>query len=91
MLSPKRLGPPAQFAPVPVEAKSDSGDRAQPATKPLAEHPIAVPTTRLRAERRLPPARAKLARRPGNPLDAQARDARVQTWPCKTGGSCNWQ
>jgi hypothetical protein len=36
-------------------------------------------------------ARAKLARRHGNPLDAQAADRRIQTWPCRSGGICNWQ
>jgi hypothetical protein len=36
-------------------------------------------------------ARAKLARRHGNPLDAQAFDTRVQRWPCKSGGICNWK
>jgi len=36
-------------------------------------------------------ARAKLAKRHGNPLDAQASDTRIQTWPCRTGGICNWQ
>ena len=36
-------------------------------------------------------ARVKLARRHGNPLDAQATDTRIQTWPCRTGGICNWQ
>jgi len=36
-------------------------------------------------------ARTKLARRHGNPLDAQARDTRIQTWPCRSGGICSWQ
>jgi hypothetical protein len=36
------------------------------------------------------PARAKLARR-SNPLNAQAMDTRVQTWPCRSGGICNWK
>jgi len=36
-------------------------------------------------------ARAKLARRHGNPLDAEAKDTRIQTWPCRSGGICNWQ
>jgi hypothetical protein len=41
-------------------------------------------------------ARAKLARRHSNPLDAQARDTRIQhpriqTWPCKSGAICGWQ
>lgn len=26
-----------------------------------------------------------------NPLDAQARDPRIQVWPCKSGGICNWK
>ena len=36
-------------------------------------------------------ARTRLARRPSNPLDAQARDTRIQTWPCKSGAICGWQ
>jgi len=35
--------------------------------------------------------RAKLAQRHGNPLDAEARDTRIQVWPCQSGGICNWQ
>ncbi|WP_407159345.1 hypothetical protein [Bradyrhizobium sp. STM 3557] len=38
-------------------------------------------------------ARTKLAHRHGNPLDAQAMDTRIQTWPCRpgSGGICNWR
>lgn len=38
-------------------------------------------------------ARSKLAHRRSNPLDAQAMDTRVQTWPCKPGGGgiCSWK
>jgi hypothetical protein len=36
-------------------------------------------------------ARTKLVRRHGNPLDAQAFDTRIQAWPCKSGGICNWK
>jgi hypothetical protein len=36
-------------------------------------------------------ARTRLAHRHGNPLDAQAFDTRIQTWPCKSGGICDWQ
>ncbi|WP_213030894.1 hypothetical protein, partial [Acinetobacter baumannii] len=36
-------------------------------------------------------ARTRLAHRRSNPLDAEARDTRVQTWPCKSGGICNWR
>lgn len=49
----------------------------KPRVKPSAEPPRAA-------------ARAKLAKRHGNPLDAEARDTRIQTWPCKSGGICNW-
>jgi hypothetical protein len=40
----------------------------------------------------MPPgaARARLAHRHGNPLDAQASDTRIQVWPCRSGGICNW-
>lgn len=110
VLSPKRLGPPTQFAPVPIEAKTDrSGDAAQIRTEPRepakAERQIVVRTTRIKAAHAAPPkparaerqgehhvpARAKLARRHGSPLDAQARDTRIQTWPCRSGGICNWR
>lgn len=36
-------------------------------------------------------ARTRLAHRHGNPLDAQALDTRIQTWPCNSGGICNWK
>ena len=26
-----------------------------------------------------------------NPVEAQARETTVQTWPCKSGGICNWK
>ena len=93
VLSPKRLGPETQFAPVRIEAKTD---HAQVEPKP---EPKIVRTTRVTeapAMKRAaaPPraaARVKLARRHSNPLDAQARDTRIQTWPCKSGGICGWQ
>jgi len=36
-------------------------------------------------------ARTRLAHRHSNPLDAQAFDTRIQAWPCKSGGICDWQ
>ncbi|MBW7960812.1 hypothetical protein [Bradyrhizobium sp. BR 10261] len=36
-------------------------------------------------------ARTRLAHRHANPLDAQAMDTRIQTWPCRSGGICNWK
>jgi len=35
--------------------------------------------------------RTRLAQSHGNPLDAQAFDTRIQVWPCRSGGICNWK
>ena len=141
LLSPKPLGPPAEFAPLPVQAMSDSRSAAIPASvEPKAGLEIATPrirvarrdaqvsvaptiairTTRLAhpgaavqasvaakvtlksASRQAgiahgsgvrPPsaARSFAARSHGNPLDAEAFDTRVQVWPCKSGGICDWK
>ena len=101
VLSPKRLGPETEFAPVPVEAKADRHDGAQSAAELGADRKV-IRTTRVtvahvehprvaHVEHRRGAARVKLAKRHSNPLDAQARDTRIQTWPCKSGGICNWQ
>jgi hypothetical protein len=97
VLSPKRLGPETQFAPVRVEARSDSrpvktervvvAKEAAPrprVAEPRVEKPEHVAKPRVTA-------RTKLARPRSNPLDAQARDTRIQKWPCKSGGICGWQ
>ncbi|MEH2522631.1 hypothetical protein [Bradyrhizobium sp. AZCC 1620] len=106
LLSPKRLGPETHFAPVRVEARNDARPvktervvvpkAAAPKTQPKTHvaHARVEKPTRVAHERVAKPrgaARAKLARRHTNPLDAQARDTRIQTWPCKSGGICDWQ
>jgi len=103
VLSPKPLGPESHFEPVPVEAKADQGaekkpDQAVAATQPQArpDVPRSIATPRVHVARPLEKAhgaaRTKLAHRHhGNPLDAQAMDTRIQTWPCKSGGICNWK
>ena len=89
VLSPKPLGPSTQFAPVRIEARAD---RTSPApgraarVTPAKTH-VAAP----RAEKPRGTARTKLAQPRRNPLDAQAFDTRVQAWPCKSGGICNWK
>lgn len=91
LLSPKRLGPETQFAPVRIEARTDR--------KPVKTERVVVRKTpertadvaQVRVEKPRAAARAKLARRHSNPLDAQARDTRIQTWPCRSGGICDWQ
>jgi hypothetical protein len=54
-------------------------------------HEVTTPVAHARAERPRGAGRVKLARRHGNPLDAQALDTRIQVWPCTTGGICNWK
>ena len=91
VLSPKRLGPETQFAPVRIEARSD---RRPVKTERVIVPKEAAPKPQMAQERVEKPraaARTKLARRHSNPLDAQARDTRIQTWPCKSGGICDWQ
>lgn len=100
-LSPKPLGPPAQFEPMRGEAKTDPQSNAVDATPvPVAavpKHVNAAPKaakTRMvhaRVEKPRAPAQTKLVRRHTNPLDAQASDTRIQVWPCKSGGICNWR
>ena len=98
VLSPKRLGPETQFEPVPIEAKdgAQANANASVASKqPRRTHLAKTHVEKTRAE---PPRavvhvnpRTKLAHRHTNPLDAQARDTRIQTWPCRSGGICNWR
>lgn len=91
VLSPKRIGPPAEFAPVPVEARTDA---RQVVAEPKVEHKRVVRTSRVTESHVAKPrgaARTRLAHRRSNPLDAQAMDRSVQTWPCKSGGICNWK
>jgi hypothetical protein len=123
VLSPKPLGPPAQFVPGPLDVKVDRGsEAAQAGAEPKAEPTVAIRQPKVairepkvairepkvairqpkvaihetkvvhaRAEKPRGAARTKLARRHGNPLDAQAFDIRIQTWPCKSGGICDWK
>lgn len=95
VLSPKRLGPDAEFAPVPIEARSDRAQADPEASvwPRLPKHSthVAKPQVAKNSVAPRTPARTRLAHRHGNPLDAQARDTRIQTWPCKSGAMCGWQ
>jgi len=105
VLSPKPLGPPSGFTPGPLDVNIDRGSAdTQASVEPKgsvepkvsaeakAEPTITVHKTRVvRAEKTRGSVRAKLARRHSNPLDAQAFDTRIQVWPCKSGGICNWK
>ena|ERR1700761_2148391 len=105
VLSPTPLGPPTQFAPVAVEAKSDAarGNEVNWARDELKAEPKKVTAENVRvthprqvahvaSARPKGSARVRLTRRHSSPLDAQAMDTRIQTWPCKSGGGiCNWK
>jgi hypothetical protein len=90
LLSPKRLGPPTEFAPVRIEAMGEPRPvRTERITR--ARTRVSPHVAQARAEKPRGAARVKLARRHGNPLDAQASDTRIQVWPCKSGGICGWK
>ena len=95
VLSPKPLGPPAQFEQVRVEAKTDF--QSKPVhTTPIHVNAMPKAADKIRSVHARPdkpraPARTRLVRHHGNPLDAQASDTRIQVWPCRSGGICNWQ
>jgi hypothetical protein len=102
VLSPKPLGPTTTFAPVAVEAKGDRNSEVSWARNALKTEPRKVAVRHVRAARvhtaahvrsEKPRAAAptRLARRHTNPLDAQAFDTRIQVWPCRSGGICNWK
>jgi hypothetical protein len=103
VLSPKPLGPPTQFAPLAVEAKSDRGSEVNWARDALKTEPRKVAAenvhvthphriSHVASARPKGAGRVRLARRHSNPLDAQAMDTRIQTWPCRSGGGiCDWK
>lgn len=108
VLSPKRLGPETQFAPVALEAKGGNEAQARAApmdvpkkvaaervhvSQPKVAHAKIAHAKIAHAKSAQPrgAARTRLAHRHGNPLDAQAMDTRIQTWPCRSGGICNWK
>jgi len=81
------------------DATSDQAAEAAPApaapsppAKQVAVEKVSVAHPRVahfRAEKPRGAARTRLAHR--NPLNAQAMDTRIQAWPCKSGGICNWK
>jgi hypothetical protein len=95
VLSPRPLGPASGFAPGPLDVTADrASEGAQARTEPNGEPKVVIHNTRvvhLRAEPPRHPARTKLVKHHRNPVDAQAFDARIQVWPCKSGGICNWK
>ena len=91
VLSPKPLGPATQVAPVRIEARAERANPAPSTGAARASSAQKAEVAHQRAEKPRGAARTELARPRGNPLDAQASDPRVQAWPCKSGGICNWK
>jgi len=105
VLSPTPLGPRNQFVPMPVEAKGHARADSRSNGKTEDSYASRARATAARtarshekplatfAEKRRGAARIKLAHRHGNPLDARAQafDHRIQAWPCRSGGICNWK
>jgi len=98
------LGPPAEFAPLAVEAKGDRGSEPAWARNDLKVEPKQVPIRTVRAAqphrpthvasvKRHSAAPVRLAHRHyRDPINAQAMDTRIQTWPCRSGGGiCDWK
>lgn len=89
-LSPDPLGPPAYFEQVPIEANAPDSAAPEVNVKHVERAQIHKPRDTARAKPKTP--HPKLARRShGNPMDAQAFDTRIQVWPCRSGGICNWR
>ncbi len=77
-----------------LKSKFKTESKATPKVAPKTALKTVAPGTRVAHLRAAPPrlvARTKIAHHQLNPLDAQAFDARIQVWPCKTGGICNWK
>jgi hypothetical protein len=71
-----------------LKSAPESKFKSESKPKPVV-HSIRV--AHARGEQPSHAARTKLAQHRRNPLDAQARDTRIQVWPCRSGGICNWK
>lgn len=92
VLSPKLLGPSQTFEHVQIEARTDTKNEIDAAAdKPRTAVQKASPMLKPHRAAAAPPARSRVARKHSNPMDANAADTRVQVWPCRSGGICNWQ
>jgi len=69
-------------------AESKSAANAAPAERAVAPH-VRVAHARTEPAPHKPHTLVALHGR--NPVEAQARDTRIQVWPCKSGGICNWK
>lgn len=78
----------------PVDPKTVAAPTVRAENAPARRTALKTATSGLRvaharAERAAP--RALVALHGRSPVEAQARDTRIQVWPCRTGGICNWK
>jgi hypothetical protein len=94
-----RGGKPAQAdAELVVDPKVVAADTVRPETQsaarvePASRTAPRVRVAHARLERPAPHKPHTLVALHGrNPMEAQARDIRIQVWPCRSGGICNWK
>jgi len=71
-----------------AEPKSVAAAPVHVESKPTAKTAIRIAATGMRAAHK---PRALVALHGRNPVEAQARETRIQVWPCKSGGICGWK
>lgn len=96
VVDPKPVAAPtvhAENAPAPPAAESAPRAANKSASHAVARSAAAAPRmAHARAEQPARHAPHRLVALHGrNPMEAQARDTRIQVWPCRSGGICNWK
>jgi len=73
-----------------VDPKSDSAPAAtaHAESKPMTKTALKTPASGIHAAHK---PRSLVALHGRNPVEAQARETRIQVWPCKSGGICGWK
>jgi hypothetical protein len=88
VLSPRPLGPATSFTPGPLDVTLDRGHGSAQINAETVIEPKSAPASAVHFGRR---STAKTALHRRKLLEAQASDRRIQMWPCKSGGICNWK
>jgi hypothetical protein len=88
ILSPRPLGPATSFTPGPLDVTLDRGNGWAQIKAETVIGPKTASASTIHLGRR---STAKTALHRRNLLEAQASDRRIQAWPCKSGGICNWK
>jgi hypothetical protein len=81
---------PKSVATATVHAENKAIPKAEPKTV-LRTAASGMRTAHGRVAERTASHRTLVALYGRNPVEAQARETTVQTWPCRSGGICNWK